>query len=129
MREVHDFLMALGKCHQTLEDHRETISTHPAVTSTIHQVRYSSESDAFVFSECVDVELRDGNAISWYLELTMYPTCVSIDADVFHCVSQGGYRVANIAEERLFTDASVCAKELIEITQNLCAIIPKEMEV
>jgi len=114
-------LSAVGNCHRKLRDHAIRLRDRPAVREVTHVCDMPALDGAFRVEEFVDAELVSGDAISWFLEVTVTPDGVVVEADVRRVHSQGQDLLVGIAEGTY--TVSEAARALPEITQRLCSAV------
>ena len=115
-------LSAIGDCHGKLRDHAIRLRDRPAVREATHVCDMPALGGAFRVEEFVDAELGSGDAICWFLEVTITADGVTVEADVRRVHSQGQDLLVGIAECRYTVGEATRA--LPEITQRLCSAAP-----
>jgi hypothetical protein len=117
---AYSLLIAIGNCHGLLKNHAAELVSRSVVKAVKHWFDISSLQDAVRLEEYVDAELVDGEAVSWCLELTITLEGVAVEADVRR-VHRNGQDVLLEIADRKYENVLDCSKEIIEITQTLCA--------
>lgn len=112
-------LSAIATCHGKLREHAIRLRERPTVREVTHACNMPALDGAFRVEEFVDAELVSGEAISWFLEVTVAPNGVAVEADVRRIHSEGQDLVTGIAEDTYTLGESV--RQLPEITQRLCS--------
>ncbi|MBA4192275.1 MAG: hypothetical protein C0467_30260 [Planctomycetaceae bacterium] len=117
--EAIALLSAIANCHGKLREHAIRLRERPTVRDVKHVCEIPVLDGAFRVEEFVDAELVSGEAISWFLEVTVAPNGVAVEADVRRIHNVGQDLVTGIAEDKLTVDEA--ARQLPEIAERLCS--------
>jgi hypothetical protein len=117
------FLLAIGECHRRLSHHAIRLRELGDVRTVQHMAYMPELADAFRLDQFVDAELVTGDAISWWLEITVTGQNIAVEADVRRIHSEGQDVIVTIGEYIFSTDAA-CAVELPCIAERLCSANP-----
>src|SRR5262245_15796104 len=120
--ELLALLSAIGNCHGKLRNHAIRLRDRPVVRKVTHVCDMPALDGAFRVEEFVDAELVSGDAISWFLEVTVTLDGVTVEADVRRIHSQGQDLLVGVAEGTYTTCEA--ARALPELTQRLCSAVP-----
>lgn len=120
---MFNLFIALGMCHRLLKDHADRLASRSVVRTVKHWSDMSNIDGAFRLEEYVDAELKNGQAISWCLELTLTADAMMVEADVRRIHREGQDVIEAIADCE-FQNAGAGAIGVAEITKKLCASNP-----
>jgi len=115
--------LAIGACHGILKEHAREARRHPEVSNVTHWLDVHDLGGAFRLEEFVDVELANGEAICWCLELTLSPGVFAVESDVRRIHRAGQDLIEEVAD-CTYPTAEECATGILEFTRRLCVINP-----
>ena len=113
-------LLAIGECHRRLGRHALRLRERNDVQTVKHVVDMPALTDSYRIEEYVDAELVSGEAISWYLGITVTEAAILVEADVRRNHAEGQDVVATIGNYHYSTKEE-CSEQLKDITERLCS--------
>jgi hypothetical protein len=119
-------LQAIGDCHRRMKQHAFRLKENKNVREVKHVVDIPGLPDAVRIEEYVDAELVSGEAISWYLEITVTAKHVRVEADVSR-VHSGGQDLICTIDESLYTTEMAALDGLPLVAIRLCSWSPAEL--
>lgn len=122
-QDCYALLLAIGTCHDLLKDHARQVRQHPDVCDVAHWLDAHTLGNAFQMTGFVDAELRNGEAISWRLELNLSRASFTIESDV-RSIHRKGQDVIEVVAEVTYPAAEACAAGLLDTARHLCAAHP-----
>ena len=122
-QDSYNLFITIGRCHRLLKDHADKLASRSVVRAVKQWSDMSNVDGAFRLEEYVDVELADGQAMSWCLEVTLTQDSIMVEADVRRIHDEGQDVLATIADCR-YRNVVNCSNGLGEITRELCASNP-----
>lgn len=112
--------------HRTFTALANSFRQHSKIKEVIHWTDPHTVDDRVIFEEFVDIDLLSGKSFCWSLELTISLDVLSIEA----ALTEGnGSEQETISEVplRQFDDVEECARELVSVAKEVCAVIPAEV--